>query len=160
MSNSPILNNPILDAEVEVARLTNAGTPFVIEATVPSNAAGIATTGAIVIDAEAIKQLGGNRVKIDEIRTAVQGATAWTTLTKLTLQDDNGTPVPFVELAVAGLGANEIKKNIGDADFTALAAFGACTASTADKNIVLKADAAPGAGSNLKVVIRGRVLRA
>lgn len=96
----------------------------------------------------------GKKVLLEGFAIQVNGATAWSgDLTKLSIQDSNGTPIVFADIAVGALTANAIFMNSSS---NVTPKVGMVSAGTLIKGLVLKSDDAIAAGSNLNVRIWGR----
>jgi hypothetical protein len=96
----------------------------------------------------------GKKVLLEGFAVQVNGATAWSgDLTKLSIQDSNGTPVVFAEIAVGALDASAI---FTSSSSEVTPKVGMVSAGTLVKGLVLKSDDAIAAGSNLNVRIWGR----
>lgn len=135
-------------ATAAAASLAALGKPFSATATLTSAAA--ATPVAVLAD---VAVGAGKKVYITGFVASVNGSTEWGTATKVTLQDSNGAPVEFFELAAASLIANaELRP--GSEGVTAGAAYLLGTGGTTAKGLELVADD-DGTGSNLVVTVWG-----
>lgn len=83
----------------------------------------------------------------------VNGGTLWATTATVKIQDNNGTPVDFVTIAVAALTGNAVVIP-ATANVTLEDAYAIGTGGTAGKGLQLKGNA-NGTGSDLKVTVWG-----
>ncbi len=118
-----------------------------------------AATAVTLIEDNAVG--AGRKVKVLGVYLTVTGATAWSggSGTILTIQDSNGTPVAFVEFAVAQLTGNAYLV-LGSTGVTAKAGLLSQAGGTSGKGLVIKGDAAFGAGSNISVSVMAALVPA
>lgn len=114
--------------------------------TVTITSAAAATPVTIIADALVP---AGKKAYLVSWKAKVNGGTLWGTTATVAIQDSNGTPVPFVTLAVAALGANAVLLD-GTSNVTLENAYILGTGGTTAKGLVLKGDA-NGTGSDLVV---------
>lgn len=122
---------------------------FHVTVTVVSTAAGTAVS--IIPDA----QVGPDRtLYLQGFIAKVDGATAWTTLTSLKLQDTNGTAVDLATILAAALTGNA-RLVPGTANVTLEDAFCKGTGATQGKGLQALANVNAGAGSTLSLTVWG-----
>jgi hypothetical protein len=136
----------VLDDTITPSNLTEI--PFHRTATITS--AACATPVNILATADVPT---GKKVYLQGFIAKVDGATAWGTTATVKIQDNNGTPVDFVTMAVSALTGNTVVTT-GTANITAEDAFSEGTGGTATKGLQLKGNA-NGTGSDLKVTVWG-----
>jgi hypothetical protein len=125
--------------------------PFFAEATLPS------ATGATPVQLVAPIVSGpllGRKLYLNKFIMRVDGATAWTTTSIVTLTDTNGTPNPFVTVPVAALTANA-RVLESTAGVILEDSFSRGTGSATNAGLQIFADVNAGAGSNLIVQASG-----
>lgn len=127
---------------------------FCATATITSTAAGtavslVANGASVIIPPDYIAFIQSFRLKVN-------GATAWSggTLTKLTIEDNAGTPVPLFDIAVAALTGNALLGPYS-ANVTPKTPWVLNTGATAGAGLQIIGDHNAGAGSSVVVTVFG-----
>jgi len=148
LADSAVTTAKIADANVTPGKLSEI--PF--QRVGKITAAGAATPVILLADTDVP---AGKKAYVDGVLIAINGATPWTdaTGTKLSLVDNNGSPVSVLDVAKANLIANAII-NMASTGVTLGANIITGVGLTAGKGISVKGDHSF-AGSDIYVTIRG-----